>query len=127
MESLNRYMIDKDRERIYNFIERKGLSMEESSLGIWYYIDNEGGKKNASRLFYLHYKLVLYAYGAFPADVLHVKAGMDNIDDPGLFCVGPLMRSGIFIIGICGDLRVVDALVLVLNISMDGDLDIIVG
>ena len=51
---------------------------------------------------------------------------MNDIDDPDLFCVGSQMRSRIFIIGICGDLRVVDALVLVLNISMDSDLDIIV-
>lgn len=42
MESLNRYMIAKDRERILNYIERKDLSMEENQMGIWYSIENEG-------------------------------------------------------------------------------------
>lgn len=42
MENLNRYLIQKDRERIQNYIERKGLSMKESSTGLWYGLINEG-------------------------------------------------------------------------------------
>jgi len=42
MEDLNRYFVQKDRERIENYIERKGLSMKESSSGLWYQILSEG-------------------------------------------------------------------------------------
>jgi FKBP-type peptidyl-prolyl cis-trans isomerase len=42
IEELNRYFIKKDRERIQNYIERKGLSMTESPTGLWYQIINEG-------------------------------------------------------------------------------------
>jgi FKBP-type peptidyl-prolyl cis-trans isomerase len=42
IEELNRYLIKKDRERIQNYIERKGLAMIESPTGLWYQIINEG-------------------------------------------------------------------------------------
>lgn len=42
MSELNKYMVEKDRDRIQNYIERKGLKMTESSFGLWYYIENEG-------------------------------------------------------------------------------------
>jgi len=42
MEELNRYLIQKDRERIQNYIERKSLSMTESPTGLWYQIAVEG-------------------------------------------------------------------------------------
>lgn len=42
MEDLNRYYILQDKERIQNYIERKNLSMTESSTGLWYQILNEG-------------------------------------------------------------------------------------
>jgi FKBP-type peptidyl-prolyl cis-trans isomerase FkpA len=42
MEDLNRYMIQKDRERIENYIERKNLKMTESPTGLWYKIINQG-------------------------------------------------------------------------------------
>jgi FKBP-type peptidyl-prolyl cis-trans isomerase len=38
MTDLNRYFVQKDRERIQNFIERKKLKMTESSTGLWYQI-----------------------------------------------------------------------------------------
>lgn len=48
MADLNRYLIQKDRERIKNYIERKNLTMVESPTGLWYQIINEGtGKKFA--------------------------------------------------------------------------------
>ena len=42
MEELNRYFIQKDKERILNYIERKNLSMKESPTGLWYQIIKEG-------------------------------------------------------------------------------------
>ena len=42
MEELNRYMLQKDKEIIENFIERKGLVMTESPTGMWYSVINEG-------------------------------------------------------------------------------------
>jgi FKBP-type peptidyl-prolyl cis-trans isomerase len=42
MEELNRYLIRKDRERIENYIERKGLQMTESPTGLWYQIIRQG-------------------------------------------------------------------------------------
>jgi FKBP-type peptidyl-prolyl cis-trans isomerase FkpA len=42
MAELNKYMVQKDRERIVNYIERKGLEMTESPSGLWYQIKSEG-------------------------------------------------------------------------------------
>jgi len=42
MTELNRYLVQKDREIIQNYIERKGLKMTESPAGLWYLIKNEG-------------------------------------------------------------------------------------
>lgn len=39
---LNKYFVQKDRERILNYIERKNLSMKESATGLWYCILKEG-------------------------------------------------------------------------------------
>ena len=39
---INRYLVQKDRERIQNYIERKNLVMIESESGLWYNIINEG-------------------------------------------------------------------------------------
>ncbi len=46
MAELNRYFVQKDRERIRNYIERKNLVMTESPTGLWYQIINEGSGKN---------------------------------------------------------------------------------
>ena len=46
MVDLNRYLVQKDRERIKNYIERKSLNMYESPTGLWYQIKNEGTGKN---------------------------------------------------------------------------------
>ncbi len=46
MADLNRYFIQKDKERIQNYIERKRLKMKESPTGLWYQVIKEGlGKK----------------------------------------------------------------------------------
>jgi FKBP-type peptidyl-prolyl cis-trans isomerase FkpA len=45
MADLNKYLIQKDRERIKNYIERKSLIMNESPTGLWYQIIKEGDGK----------------------------------------------------------------------------------
>ncbi|MCX6256031.1 MAG: hypothetical protein NTV31_16380 [Bacteroidia bacterium] len=42
MADLNRYLVQKDKERIQNYIERKNLKMKESPTGLWYQIIKEG-------------------------------------------------------------------------------------
>ena len=42
MVDVNNYLIQKDRERIESYIERKGLTMTETSTGLWYTIVKEG-------------------------------------------------------------------------------------
>jgi FKBP-type peptidyl-prolyl cis-trans isomerase FkpA len=42
MTDLNRYFVQKDRERIQSYIERKNLKMTESSTGLWYQIIRDG-------------------------------------------------------------------------------------
>lgn len=42
LADLNRYFVQKDRERIQNYIERKNLRMTESPTGLWYLIKKEG-------------------------------------------------------------------------------------
>jgi FKBP-type peptidyl-prolyl cis-trans isomerase len=46
MAELNRYLVQKDRERIKNYIERKNLQMKESPTGLWYQITEPGNGKN---------------------------------------------------------------------------------
>jgi FKBP-type peptidyl-prolyl cis-trans isomerase FkpA len=45
LTDVNRYLVQKDRERIQNYIERKNLQMKESPTGLWYYIKEEGNGK----------------------------------------------------------------------------------
>lgn len=42
MEDLNRYLVQKDRDRIRNYIERKNLDMTESPTGLWYQVIKAG-------------------------------------------------------------------------------------
>jgi FKBP-type peptidyl-prolyl cis-trans isomerase FkpA len=46
MTELNSYLVQKDREIIQNYIERKNLKMTESPTGLWYLIKNEGSGKS---------------------------------------------------------------------------------
>jgi FKBP-type peptidyl-prolyl cis-trans isomerase FkpA len=39
---LNSYLVEKDRERIKNYAERKNLPLKETGTGLWYMIKNEG-------------------------------------------------------------------------------------
>jgi FKBP-type peptidyl-prolyl cis-trans isomerase FkpA len=45
LADINSYFVQKDRERILNYIERKHLSMKETKSGLWYSIKNEGSGK----------------------------------------------------------------------------------
>jgi len=45
MADINKYLVQKDRERIRNYIERKNLNMIESPTGLWYQIIKEGEGK----------------------------------------------------------------------------------
>jgi FKBP-type peptidyl-prolyl cis-trans isomerase FkpA len=42
LADINSYFVQKDRERIQNYIERKNLTMKESASGLWYAITREG-------------------------------------------------------------------------------------
>jgi FKBP-type peptidyl-prolyl cis-trans isomerase len=42
MAEVNKFIIQKDRERIQSYFERKGLVMKESPTGLWYTIVKEG-------------------------------------------------------------------------------------
>lgn len=42
ISEINAFLVQKDRERIINYIERKGLEMKESPTGLWYSIRSEG-------------------------------------------------------------------------------------
>jgi FKBP-type peptidyl-prolyl cis-trans isomerase FkpA len=42
MIDINKYLVQKDNERIENYIERKNLTMKQTSSGLWYAIINEG-------------------------------------------------------------------------------------
>jgi FKBP-type peptidyl-prolyl cis-trans isomerase len=42
MADVNRYIIQKDKERIQSYFERKGLAMTETSTGLWYCIIKQG-------------------------------------------------------------------------------------
>jgi FKBP-type peptidyl-prolyl cis-trans isomerase FkpA len=46
MADLNKYLIQKDKERVKSYIERKSLKMNESPTGLWYQIINGGNGKN---------------------------------------------------------------------------------
>jgi FKBP-type peptidyl-prolyl cis-trans isomerase FkpA len=45
LADINAYLVQKDRERIQNYIERKQLKMKESASGLWYDITKEGTGK----------------------------------------------------------------------------------
>jgi FKBP-type peptidyl-prolyl cis-trans isomerase FkpA len=42
MIAINKYLVEKDNERIENYIERKKLVMNQTSSGLWYSITKEG-------------------------------------------------------------------------------------
>jgi FKBP-type peptidyl-prolyl cis-trans isomerase FkpA len=62
LADLNSYLVQKDRERIQSYIERKNLPMKEAPSGLWYLIEKEGTGKFFSdndrvKIFYKCYLL----------------------------------------------------------------------
>ena len=45
LADINQYFIQKDREKIQNYIERKKILLKESPTGLWYLIVKEGSGK----------------------------------------------------------------------------------
>ncbi|MCU0362202.1 MAG: FKBP-type peptidyl-prolyl cis-trans isomerase [Bacteroidales bacterium] len=45
MADINRHLVEKDRERIINYIERNNLKMQESPTGLWYSVTVSGEGK----------------------------------------------------------------------------------
>ena len=45
MVRVNKYLVDKDREIIENYIKRRGWNMELTKTGLWYMIYQEGNGK----------------------------------------------------------------------------------
>ena len=42
---MNSYLVQKDREKIQSYVERKRIPAKETQTGLWYYIINEGKGK----------------------------------------------------------------------------------
>lgn len=42
MAELNKYFVQKDKERIENYLERKNIKMTEAASGLWYLVRSEG-------------------------------------------------------------------------------------
>jgi FKBP-type peptidyl-prolyl cis-trans isomerase FkpA len=99
MENLNRYMIQKDRERIQNYIERKKLKMIQSPTGLWYQIlkEGEGTLLTDNSRFYLKYTCsLLDGTLCYSSDILGPKdltLGKSPIE-PGLNEGLRLLRLG---------------------------------
>lgn len=99
MEELNRYFIQKDKERIQNYIERKNLDMAETSSGLWYQVLEQGSGetlKPGDRI-KLEYELYLLdgtlCYSSEETGPKEVVIGRTGIE-PGLYEGLLMLRSG---------------------------------
>ncbi|HOU97202.1 MAG TPA: FKBP-type peptidyl-prolyl cis-trans isomerase [Bacteroidales bacterium] len=63
LAAVNSYLVQKDRERILNYIERRNLKMVESPSGLWYYI-----KKSGEGEFLKNNDTILMEYNCFLLD-----------------------------------------------------------
>lgn len=89
MEEMNRFLVQKDREIIENYIERKGLTMKESPVGLWYVIEEEGegellGDNDRIEIAY-HCELIdgTFCYSSDESGPMRVTVGKSDIE-PGL-------------------------------------------
>ncbi len=76
MVDLNRYMVQKDREIIQSYIERKKLNMKESPSGLWYMIvspGNGGNLKENDRIFMNYECDLLDGTRCYSSDTLGIK------------------------------------------------------
>ena len=73
MADMNNYLIQKDRERIQSYFERKGLSMTETSTGLWYSILNEG-----SGDFFKDNEIIRYEYDCVLLDGTNLYSSQEH-------------------------------------------------
>ena len=133
MADLNKYLVQKDRERIMNYTERKILRMTESPTGLWYQIKKEGTGKtfadNDKIVFDYECSLLdgTQCYSSKDLGPKEVILGKSEME-PGLNEGLRLLKTGaeaIFIIppylayGLIGDRKMIPArAVIVYNVSI---------
>jgi FKBP-type peptidyl-prolyl cis-trans isomerase len=133
MADLNRYLVQKDRERIQNYIERKNLKMTESPTGLWYQIVKEGEGVNFTdndRVVFVYDCSLLDGTRCYSSETLGPKEiilGRSNLE-PGLNEGLRMLNSGaeaIFILppflayGLPGDGKMIPSgAVIVYNINI---------
>jgi len=89
MTELNRYLVQKDREIIENYIERKDLDLTESPTGLWYLIKSVGSGENLKEndRIKLNYRCELIdgtlCYTSDESGPIQVTIGKSDIE-PGL-------------------------------------------
>jgi len=61
LQNVNRFLVEKDKERIESFIERRGWSMKTTRSGLWYQIstDKEGKKIQSGDKVRINYEIRL--------------------------------------------------------------------
>lgn len=85
MADVNSYIIQKDRERIQSYFERKGLTMNETATGLWYCILKEGEGdlfKDNDRIVYNFQCLLLDGTECYNSSELgpqEIKLGMSEL------------------------------------------------
>ncbi len=85
MTDVNSYIVQKDRERIQSYIERKGLNMKETATGLWYTIIKEGeGElfKDNDRIVYNYQCSLLDGTECYNSEDLgpkEIKLGMSDL------------------------------------------------
>ena len=133
MADINRYLVQKDRERIRNYIERKNLKMVESQTGLWYQIvkEGEGNTFSENDKVVLNYECSLLdgtkCYSSKDLGPKEIILGKSNIE-PGLNEGLRLLKPGaeaIFIIppflayGFVGDRKMIPSrAVIVYNVNI---------
>jgi FKBP-type peptidyl-prolyl cis-trans isomerase FkpA len=133
MADINKYLVQKDRERIRNYIERKNLNMIESPTGLWYQIikTGEGNAFGENDKVVLNYECSLLdgtkCYSSRDLGPKEVIIGRSNIES-GLNEGLRLLRPGaeaIFIIppflayGFVGDRKMIPSrAVIVYNVNI---------
>lgn len=90
LEVMNRILVEKDRERIINYIERKRLKMNETPSGLWYEIIRPGKgenlRENDKLVFEYECSLLdgTVCYSSLESGPKEIVLGRSNIE-PGLY------------------------------------------
>ena len=133
MADLNRYLVQKDRELIQNYAERKNLTLNESPTGLWYQIINEGegpGYKDNDKVIFDYECSLLDGTKCYSSNILGPKEiilGRSQLE-PGLNEGFRMLKPGgvaIFILppylayGLPGDGKMIPArAVIVYNVNI---------